>query len=141
VPGITAALGAAASAGIPLTHRQVSHSLTLVTGHDLASLDFEALARPGQTVVFYMGVGHLAKLTAGLRAAGAPGTLPAALVERATLPGERVLCGTLDTIADLAHAQQVVAPSLLIVGEVAAFAAADTLRAAVTMGAALASPA
>jgi uroporphyrin-III C-methyltransferase/precorrin-2 dehydrogenase/sirohydrochlorin ferrochelatase len=128
VPGITAALGAAASAGIPLTHRKVARSVTLVTGHDLSGLNFAALAVPGQTLVFYMGVAHLRELVAGLCAAGAPRESPAALVERATLPGGRVLSGTLDTIAALAHEHQVAAPSLLIVGEVAAFAGADGLR-------------
>lgn len=125
VPGITAALGAAASAGIPLTHRQVSRSVTFVTGHDLDCLDFEALARPGQTVVFYMGLAHLQGITERLRAAGAAPDCPASVVEQATLPGERVLCATLDTITALAHEHQVAAPSLLIVGEVAAFADAD----------------
>jgi uroporphyrin-III C-methyltransferase / precorrin-2 dehydrogenase / sirohydrochlorin ferrochelatase len=128
VPGITAALGAAATAGIPLTHRQVSRQVTLVTGHDLALIDFPALAQPGHTVVFYMGVAQLAGIADGLRAAGAPPGRPAALVEQATLPQARVLCGTLDTIAALAAAHQAAAPSLLIVGEVAAFAGADALR-------------
>lgn len=137
VPGITAALGAAASAGIPLTHRHVSRSLTLVSGHDLDSLDFEALARPGQTVVFYMGVGHLRDIVDGLRTAGAPDEHPAAIVERATLPGERLLCGTLATITALAQQHQVEPPSLLITGEVAAFAGADALRAATALGATL----
>jgi len=127
VPGVTAALGAAAAAGIPLTHREVSRSVTLVTGHDLDVLDWSALAREQQTVVFYMGVAHLADIAAQLCAAGAPAECPATIVERATLAGERVLCGTLGTIGALGLEHGVAAPSVLIVGEVAAFAAADAL--------------
>jgi uroporphyrin-III C-methyltransferase/precorrin-2 dehydrogenase/sirohydrochlorin ferrochelatase len=124
VPGITAALGAAACADIPLTHRRLAHSVTLVSGHSAAddSLDWRALARARQTVVFYMGVTHLPRIVARLRAAGASSERPAALVERATLPGQRVLRGSLGTIAALAERARVAAPALLIVGEVAALA-------------------
>ena len=122
VPGITAALGAAASAGIPLTQRGLAQSVTLVTGHLVEgdSLDWHALARAGQTVVFYMGVGRLSFIVARLRAAGAPETLPAALIEHATLPEQRVLRATLSQIADLAARASVSPPALLIVGDVAA---------------------
>jgi uroporphyrin-III C-methyltransferase/precorrin-2 dehydrogenase/sirohydrochlorin ferrochelatase len=125
VPGITAALGAAAGAGIPLTHRGLAQSVTFVTGHipEEESLDWRTLARSGQTVVFYMGVGKLESIVARLRAAGAPDTLPAALVERATLPEQRVLRGTLLEIAGLGSRAGISPPALLIVGEVAAVAA------------------
>jgi len=131
VPGITAALGAAAGAGIPLTQRGLAQSVTFVTGHlpEDDTLDWRALARARQTVVFYMGVGNLRFIVARLRAAGAAETLPVALVERATLPEERVLRGTLAHIADLAVRAGISAPALLIVGEVAA-AAADEYTAA-----------
>jgi uroporphyrin-III C-methyltransferase/precorrin-2 dehydrogenase/sirohydrochlorin ferrochelatase len=121
VPGITAALGAAASAGIPLTHRGLSQRVTFVTGHipEESSLDWHALARPGQTVVFYMGVGNLSRIVARLRAAGAAETLPAALVERATLPEQRVLRATLSRIEEVARRAYLAPPALLIVGEVA----------------------
>ncbi len=124
VPGITAALGAAAATGLPLTHRQLAQSVTLVTGHPLEdeALDWAALARPHQTVVFYMGVAHLQRICARLRAAGARATLPAALIERATLPGQRLLRGTLANIARLAQRAAVSPPALLVVGEVSAFA-------------------
>jgi uroporphyrin-III C-methyltransferase/precorrin-2 dehydrogenase/sirohydrochlorin ferrochelatase len=126
VPGITAALGAAAGAGIPLTQRGLSQSVTFVTGHlpEDESLDWGTLARPGQTAVFYMGVGKLEHLVARLRAAGTPDTLAAALVERATLPEQRVLRGTLADIAELGSRAGVTAPALLIVGEVVAASAA-----------------
>ena len=122
VPGITAALGAAASAGIPLTQRGLAQSVTLVTGHVSAedSLDWSTLARSGQTLVFYMGVGKLPAIVARLRGGGAPETLPAALIERATLPEQRVFRGTLAEIADLGSRVAISPPALLIVGEVAA---------------------
>jgi uroporphyrin-III C-methyltransferase / precorrin-2 dehydrogenase / sirohydrochlorin ferrochelatase len=126
VPGITAALGAAAAAGIPLTHRALAHSVTFATGHALDddTLDWNSLARPNHTVVFYMGVTHLSRIIARLRAAGASAAHPAAIIERATLPEQRVLGGTLATLEALASDAAVSAPALLIVGEVAAFARA-----------------
>jgi uroporphyrin-III C-methyltransferase/precorrin-2 dehydrogenase/sirohydrochlorin ferrochelatase len=129
VPGITAALGAAASADIPLTHRRLAHSVTLVSGHAALddSLDWRALARPHQTVVFYMGVAQLPRIVARLRAAGAGGDLPAAIVERATLPAQRVLRSPLASLASLAARERVAAPALLIVGEVTALALSAAL--------------
>ncbi len=129
VPGITAALGAAASANIPLTHRKLAQSVTFVTGHvlDDESLDWSSLARGRQTLVFYMGVGHLPQIVGKLRAAGAAADLPAAVVERATLPEQRTLRGDLGTIAEVARSANVAPPALLIVGDVTALAAADSL--------------
>ena len=125
VPGITAALGAAACAGIPLTHRRLSHSVTWVSGHAALddSLDWLALARPTQTVVFYMGVAQLPRIVARLLAAGAAADLPAALIEQASLPQQRVLRSDLAGIAELARREAAAAPALLIVGEVTRFAA------------------
>ena len=129
VPGITAALGAAAAANIPLTHRKLAQSVTFVTGHvlDDEALDWPALAAGRQTVVFYMGVGYLPQIVAQLRAAGARADRPAAVVERATLPGQRTLRGTLETIAGMAQAANGAPPALLIVGDVTALAAADSV--------------
>lgn len=129
VPGITAALAAAAVAQIPLTHRRLAHSVTLVTGHatDDTQLDWPALAAPRHTVVFYMGIAQLPAIVAKLRAAGAPADTCAAIIERAALPGQRVLRADLQHIAALAAAEQAAAPALLIVGAVAAFGAADVL--------------
>jgi len=122
VPGITAALGAAASAGLSLTQRGVSQSMTLVTamGEAAEALDWRALAAPLQTVVFYMGVAQLPRIVAQLTAHGAPVTRPVAIVERATLPEERRVIGTLASIVAQAEQAGVGAPALLIVGEVAA---------------------
>jgi uroporphyrin-III C-methyltransferase/precorrin-2 dehydrogenase/sirohydrochlorin ferrochelatase len=124
VPGVTAALGAASSARIPLTHRGASQSVCFVTamGEAAAALDWRALAAPLQTVVFYMGVSQLPQIVARLIEHGAPPDRPAAIVERATLPGQRVIAGTLRDIAARAGNAAVGAPALLVVGDVAQFA-------------------
>ncbi len=129
VPGITAAIGAAATAGLPLTHRGLSQSVTFVTatGANANLLNWQALAQPHQTVVFYMGgaqIGHIAQRLTDL---GLPGNHPAALIERATWPDERVLVSSLAEVSELAGRAQLRTPSLLIVGEVAALAAARNL--------------
>jgi uroporphyrin-III C-methyltransferase/precorrin-2 dehydrogenase/sirohydrochlorin ferrochelatase len=122
VPGITAAQGAAASAGVPLTHRGLAQSVTFVTamGEAAEQLDWTALAAPLQTVVFYMGVAQLPRIVSHLIDRGAPGERPAVLIERATLPDQRVLPGTLLDIAQRAQDAGIAAPALLIVGDVAA---------------------
>ena len=131
VPGITAALGAAAYSGIPLTHRDHAQSVTFVTGHTREggeAPDWRELARPGQTVVFYMGLSQLQKIVAELAAAGAPLTRPVAVIERATLPDQRVIAATLGTLAAEVDAAQVRSPALLIVGEVVALRSARGAR-------------
>ena len=129
VPGITAALGAAAASGLPLTHRRLAHSVTFVTGHlaDGPPPDWRYFANPRHTIVFYMGVTQLPQILARLKDAGAAPAHPVAIIERATLPGQRVLRGTLGDIAAAAAAAQVEAPALLVVGAVATLAAADAL--------------
>jgi uroporphyrin-III C-methyltransferase / precorrin-2 dehydrogenase / sirohydrochlorin ferrochelatase len=131
VPGITAALGAAAASHLPLTHRRLAQSVTFVTGHvsEGALPDWRFFANPQHTVVFYMGVAQLSGIIARLRAAGALAEHPAAVIEQATLPGQRVLRGTLADIVALSSAQQVEPPALLVVGAVAALAGADALTA------------
>jgi uroporphyrin-III C-methyltransferase/precorrin-2 dehydrogenase/sirohydrochlorin ferrochelatase len=124
VPGVTAALGAAAAVGVPLTHRGVAQSVCFVTamGEAAAALDWRALAAPLQTVVFYMGAAQLPQIVARLVQHGAPPERYVALVERATLPDQRLIAGRLRDIAARAAAAGVGAPSLLIVGDVAQFA-------------------
>ena len=131
VPGITAALGAAASAAVPLTQRDLAHSVTFVSGHDSerAAHDWQFFAAASNTVVFYMGIAQLPHIIGRLRAAGAAASHPAALIERATLPEQRVLRGTLADIATLAARHGVAAPALLITGAVAARASAEALTA------------
>ena len=122
VPGVTAASGCAAYAGIPLTHRDYAQSLTLVTGHfkadDDAALDWDALARPGQTVVFYMGLGRLPQILARLRAHGVPAERAAAVIEQGTQASQRVVTGTVGSLHERVDAEQIRSPALLIVGEV-----------------------
>ena len=140
VPGITAALGAAASAGLPLTQRGVAPSVTFVTatGEGAEGLDWRSLSAPLQTVVFYMGVAQLPRIVELLRAHGAAARHPVAIVEKATLPGQRVIGGCLDDICAQAQHAQVTAPALLIVGEVARRAelSADLVQALGARGAA-----
>lgn len=122
IPGITAAQGAAASAGIPLTHRDHAATLVFATGHlrdgQEAGLDWKLLARPRQTVVIYMGVAALAQICEQLVAHGLPASTPAAIVERATLPTQRCIVGTLQSLPQCARDQGVQTPALIVVGEV-----------------------
>jgi len=121
VPGITAASGVASYAGIPLTHRDHAQSCTFVTGHlkdGSMDLDWDALARPKQTIVVYMGLHGLATLCAELIAHGLPDTTPAAIVQQGTTQNQRVITGNLATLAGMAQAEQLHAPTLIIVGGV-----------------------
>jgi uroporphyrinogen III methyltransferase / synthase len=122
VPGISAALGAAAIANIPLTHRELASSVTLVTAHAAhAGAGDEPLwanvPRQG-TLVFYMGLARVEETCLALVAGGRAGATPAALVSRATLPDARVIVGTLADIAERVREAKVEAPALLVVGEV-----------------------
>ena len=121
VPGVTAALGAAASFGFPLTHRDHAQSCVFVTGHlkdHSVSLDWQALARPGQTIVIYMGVTGLDTISAELQAAGLAGATPAALIYRATWPNQKIYRGTLATLPAVAREHQVKPPTLIVIGSV-----------------------
>jgi uroporphyrin-III C-methyltransferase/precorrin-2 dehydrogenase/sirohydrochlorin ferrochelatase len=123
VPGITAASGCAAYAGIPLTHREYAHSVTFVTGHaDKSGIepDWRALALPGATAVFYMGLARLDHIIRALLEHGAAPTRPAAIVVRGTLPDQEVIVATLGTLFDAASAAALESPALLVVGEVVA---------------------
>lgn len=121
VPGITAASGVSAYAGIPLTHRDHAQSCIFVTGHlkdGSMNLDWDALARPKQTIVVYMGLHGLATLCTELMAHGLPGTTPAAIVQQGTTKNQRVITGTLATLPGNAEVEQLHAPTLIIVGGV-----------------------
>lgn len=122
VPGISAANGCAASTGIPLTHRGLAHSCSFVAGHladERQSLDWAALARPGQTRVFYMGVARLGSIAQRLIEHGLPPATPAAIVYDATRSGQRVLACGLERLVQRA-ATPAARPGLLIVGETVA---------------------
>lgn len=121
VPGITAAHGATAYAGIPLTHRDHAQGVVFVTGHlkdGSADLDYAALARARQTVVIYMGLSGLKVIAEQLIAHGLPPQWPAAVISKGTLPEQRVITATLATVAEAAAAAQLKSPCLTIVGEV-----------------------
>ncbi len=121
VPGITAASGVAAYAGIPLTHRDHSHACVLVTGHrkeGIVDLDWPGLARPGQTVVCYMGFLGLDKFCERLIEHGLPGSTPAAIVQHGTRASQRVVVGELGTLPARAAAAALSPPTLIVVGDV-----------------------
>jgi uroporphyrinogen III methyltransferase/synthase len=124
VPGVTAGVAATAYAGIPVTHRDDASAVAFVTGHEdpekeESALDWEALARFPGTLVFYMGVKRLAENAAALIATGRSPEEPAAAIERGTWPGQRTVVATLETIAEAVAREQVKAPALIVVGEVA----------------------
>ncbi|MFO1073791.1 MAG: siroheme synthase CysG [Geminicoccaceae bacterium] len=119
VPGITAALGCAAAIGLPLSERGSRRSLTLLTAHasdGAAEHDWTALARPGQLLAFYMGVGQAAHLRARLLAAGMAAGTPVTLVENGTLPEQRVATGTLAGLAGLIERAAIRGPAIIYVG-------------------------
>ena len=126
VPGITAALACGAYAGIPLTHRDHSQSLRLVTAHcrdSLDTLDWASLARERQTLAFYMGVAGLGAIRDGLLRHGRDAATPVAIVEHASRAQQRVTLATLAELEDVAMRGHIESPALLVVGEVAALAA------------------
>ena len=123
VPGITAANAAASYAGIPLTHRDHSQSVRFVTGFLKAGApnnNFKNFLNTDETVVFYMGLHSLARLTEGLIEAGRSSETPIAIVSNASMPNQQVLTGTLATINELQEQNQLPTPALLIMGDVVA---------------------
>jgi uroporphyrin-III C-methyltransferase/precorrin-2 dehydrogenase/sirohydrochlorin ferrochelatase len=121
VPGITAASGVASYAGIPLTHRDHAQSCMFVTGHlkdGSMNLDWDALARPKQTVVVYMGLHGLETLCKELVKHGMPDTTPIAIVQQGTTQNQRVFTGTLATLPGIAEREKPQAPTLIIIGGV-----------------------
>ncbi len=126
VPGVTAAIAAPAAAGIPVTHRAHASAFAVAAGREAGAesdLDWEALARM-PAVVFLMGLGALPAIAARLRAHGARGDTPAAVIARATLADQRVVVGTLDTIAARAREAGLAPPATVVVGDVVRVAAA-----------------
>ena len=121
VPGITAASGCAAYAGIPLTHRDHAHSVEFLTGHlkdGSLDLDWPALIRHKHTLVFYMGLRSLPVVCGQLRRHGMAGTMPAAVVASGTTAGQQIVAGTLASLPGLVEKGEIKPPAIIIVGEV-----------------------
>ena len=119
VPGVTAASGATAYAGIPLTHRDYAQSVLFITGHcraDGDAIDWPSLARSRQTLAIYMGTVKAAEISQQLIAHGRAATTPVAVIGRGTRQDQQVLTGTLAELETLA--QQAPTPALLVIGEV-----------------------
>jgi uroporphyrinogen III methyltransferase/synthase len=124
VPAVTAGIAAPAYAGIPVTHRDEASAVAFITGHEdpekpESAIDWEALARFPGTLVFYMGVKHLPEISRRLIEGGRPAEMPAAVIERGTLPGQRSLVATLGNIAERVAAEGVKPPAITLVGPVA----------------------
>jgi uroporphyrin-III C-methyltransferase len=122
VPGVTSSLGAAAAAQIPLTHRRESSALVLITAHQASeseAANWSKLAGSGATLVIYMPGRNYAALASKLQGAGLDGETPSAIISRATTPQQRT---HVTTIAELRHAPQLPAPTLLVVGDVVRYA-------------------
>ena len=121
VPGVTAASGCAAYSGFPLTHRDHAQAVTFVTGHlkdHTVNLDWPALARPNQTVVFYMGIGAAAEICRQMIKHGLPPQTPAAVVRNGTLPMQQTLLATLETLPQRIEETCITPPALIVVGSV-----------------------
>ena len=123
VPGISSSIAAPSAGGIPVTHRGMSTHLTIVTGHEdpdkpETQTDWGALAKAGGTLVLLMGVGRLGKISDALIAGGRSAETPVGIVERGTLPTQRVTTGTLGTIAAIAKDQDVKSPAVTVIGDV-----------------------
>ncbi len=121
IPGISAGIGGLAYAGIPVTHRDVNQSVTFVTGHDQSgetpsSLDWAAISNGSQVIVIYMGMKHIARISAALLAAGRAADEPVALVTNATTPTQRVLETTLGRIEGDIAAEGIEPPAIICVG-------------------------
>jgi uroporphyrin-III C-methyltransferase/precorrin-2 dehydrogenase/sirohydrochlorin ferrochelatase len=122
VPGITAAAGCAASAGIALTHRQRASSVTFLAGHEAegkgeeGAADLETIPKDG-TLAIYMGVRRAGAIASKLVAAGWVAQTPFTIVENGCRPGQRVVCGTLGELAEVVKARAVRSPAILFVGE------------------------
>jgi uroporphyrin-III C-methyltransferase / precorrin-2 dehydrogenase / sirohydrochlorin ferrochelatase len=121
VPGITAANGVSSYAGIPLTHRDYAQACLFITGHlkdGTVNLDWEAMIRPNQTIVIYMGLIGLAEICSQLIKRGVPSSMPVAVIQQGTTPRQRVVTATLSNIAEQVTITQIKPPCLIIIGEV-----------------------
>jgi len=120
VPGVTSAIAVPACAGIPVTHRDYSSSVHIITAHkrEEASVDYDTLARLDGTLVFLMGASRLEEIGERLIAAGMDAKTPAAVIENGTTPRQRQLIGTLSDLPERAKALDIQAPAVLVIGQV-----------------------
>lgn len=121
VPGITAAAGCSAYAGFPLTHREFSQSVSLVTGHQQAGaegIDYARLAQSGDTMVFYMGVKNAPKIQQGLLSNGVSPEMPVAIIEKGTTAEQRVTVSSLVNLSETLQENAIKPPALIVVGDV-----------------------
>jgi len=121
IPGVTAAVGCASYAGIPLTHRDHAQGCVFVTGHEKdgkLNLNWKSLIQPRQTVVVYMGLSSMAAITEGFLANGADPATLAAVIENGTRAGQRVITGTLESLANKTATAGIKSPALIIIGSV-----------------------
>lgn len=126
IPGVTSGIAAPAYAGIPLTHRQYSSSVTFVTGHESAGkyrpqVNWEAIAHGSETIVIYMGLHNLANIAEHLTAAGRSPDTPIALIRWGTRPDQEQLIGTLATIVEQIQVTGFEAPAIAVIGDVVNF--------------------
>lgn len=125
VPGISSAVGSAAYAGIPLTHRSYASSVSIVTGHEeegkkdsASSVNWSMLAKATDTIVVLMGIGQLEQISRELVSSGRKASTPVAIVEKGTTPSQRTVTGTLENIASLAARSGVKPPAIIVIGDV-----------------------
>jgi len=121
VPGITAASGCAAYAGIPLTHRDYAHSVRFLAGHlkdGSLDLDWDGLVKEQQTLVFYMGLVGLTMICQQLINHGMPASTPIAIIQQGTTDTQKVITGDLNSMPELVVSEQIQAPTIIIVGQV-----------------------
>jgi siroheme synthase len=128
IPGVTSAIAAPELAGIPLTHRGIAQGFTVVSGHVApgdpgSTLDWEALARGGTTLVILMGVATLVPVAGALVDAGRPGDTPVACVMDGALPSQKVVLTTLAAVAACGPPPELRSPAVIVIGAVATFAA------------------
>lgn len=124
VPGVTSAVSVPGAAGVPITQRGVVHSFTVVSGHlppghRSSLVDWSALAQTGGTISVIMGVRHVRAIASALMAAGLGAGTPAAIIQEGTTAGQRSFRCTLGTLADTMEAEDVQAPAVYVIGEVA----------------------
>ena len=126
IPGITSGIAAPAYAGIPVTHRNYSSSVTFVTGHEAAGkyrpqVNWQAIAQGSETIVIYMGVHNLSNIITQVVAAGLDQETPIALIRWGTRPDQQELIGTLATIVEQVEETQFEAPAVAVIGKVVDF--------------------